>query len=277
MTMRQPRPRPRHRPPPPLVGTRRDLVLRGFVAVVVFVGLATAAALLATRGGVDGTSVTSPPSGSEHPPVGREDAAQATTSRGSVSTPAEEAPEPGTVPTGTVEPEDVDQVPAATGYGPPRAIGRSAASSAPELRAGTSSAGAPVSGSSSPAGVQGLAPAAPSPPSAGAAPSGSVPVIPAPSSSTAAPVPQPVPDRMTPAAAPTPTPTPTATRTPRPVPMTAPVEAAPDPAPPTTAADPEPSEPAGADHRTADGDGYPDARPRPGPGADEHAPGHRAD
>jgi hypothetical protein len=275
MTMRQHR--PRHRPRPPLVGTRRDLVLRGFVAVVVL-WLATAAALLAIRGGVDGTSVTPPPSGSEHPPVGREDAAQATTSRGSVSTPAEEAPEPGTVPTGTVEPEDVDQVTAATGYGPPRAMGRSAASSAQELRAGTSSAGAPVSGSSSPAGVQGPAPAAPSPPSAGAAPSGSVPVIPPPpSSSTAAPVPQPVPDRMTPAPAPTPAPTPTATRTPRPAPMTAPVETAPDPAPPTTAADPEPSEPAGADHRTADEDGYPDARPRPGAGADEHAPGHRAD
>src|SRR3954451_13834530 len=243
MTMRQHR--PRHRPRPPLVGTRRDLVLRGFVAVVVL-WLATAAALLAIRGGVDGTSVTPPPSGSEHPPVGREDAAQATTSRGSVSTPAEEAPEPGTVPTGTVEPEDVDQVTAATGYGPPRAMGRSAASSAQELRAGTSSAGAPVSGSSSPAGVQGPAPAAPSPPSAGAAPSGSVPVIPPPppSSSTAAPVPQPVPDRMTPA--PAPTPTPTATRTPRPAPMTAPVETAPDPASPTTAADPKPSEPAGA-------------------------------
>src|SRR3982751_564906 len=201
--MRQHRPRPR--PRPPLVGTRRDLVLRGFVAVVVL-WLATAAALLATRGGVDGTSVTPPPSGSEHPPVGREDAAQATTSRGSVSTPAEEAPEPGTVPTGTVEPEDVDQVTAATGYGP-RAMGRSAASSAQELRAGTSSAGAPVSGSSSPAGVQGPAPAAPSPPWAGAAPSGSVPVIPPPPpSSTAAPVPQPVPDRMTSAPAPTPAP-----------------------------------------------------------------------
>src|SRR3954447_3340066 len=270
MTMRQHR--PRHRPRTPLVGTRRDLVLRGFVAVVVL-WLATAAALLATRGGVDGTSVTPPPSGSEHPPVGREDAAQATPSRGSVSTPAEEAPEPGTVPTGTVEPEDVVQATAATGYGPPRAIERSAASSAEELRAGTSSAGAPVSGSSSPAGVQGLAPPAPSPPSAGAAPSGSVPVIPAPSSSTAAPVPQPVPDRITPAAAPTPTPT----RTPRQVPTTAPVEAAPDPAPPTTAADPEPSEPAGAHPRTAADDGHPDARPRPGPRADEHAPGHRAD
>src|SRR3954465_4245419 len=216
MTMRQHR--PRHRPRPPLVGTRRDLVLRGFVAVVVL-WLATAAALLATRGGVDGSSVTSPPSGSEHPPVGREDAAQAPTSRGSVSIPAEEAPEPGTVPTGTVEPEDVDQATAATGYGPPRAMGRSAASSAQELRAGTSSAGAPVSGSSSPAGVQGPAPAAPSPPSAGAAPSGSVPGIPPPPSSTAAPVPQPVPDRMTPAPAPTPAPTPTATRTPRPAPM----------------------------------------------------------
>src|SRR3954466_7873644 len=141
--------RHRHRRPPPLVGTRRDLVLRAFVAVVVFVGLATAAALLAIRGGVDGTSVTPPPSGSEHPPVGREDAAQATTSRGSVSTPAEEAPEPGTVPTGTVEPEDVDQVTAATGYGPPRAMGRSAASSAQELRAGTSSAGAAGGGPSS--------------------------------------------------------------------------------------------------------------------------------
>src|SRR3954454_17276030 len=189
--------RHRHRRPPPLVGTRRDLVLRAFVAVVVFVGLAAAAALLATRGGVDGTSVTPPPSGSEHPPVGREDAAQATTSRGSVSTPAEEAPEPGTVPTGTVEPEDVDQVPAATGYGPPTAMGRSAASSAQELRAGTSSAGAPVSGSSSPAGVQGPAPAAPSPPSAGAAPSGSVPVIPPPPppSSHAAPVAHPGPGR----------------------------------------------------------------------------------
>src|SRR3954468_24623361 len=265
--------RHRHRRPPPLVGTRRDLVLRAFAAVVVFVGLAAPAARLATRGGVDGASVTPPPSGSEHPPVGREDAAQATPSRESVSTPAEEAPEPGTVPTGTVEPEDVVQATAATGYGRPRAIERSAASSAEELRAGTSSAGAPVSGSSSPAGVQGLGPPAPSPPSAGAAPSGSVPVIPPPpSSSTAAPVPQPVPDRMTPA--PAPTPTPTATRTPRPAPMTAPVEAAPDPAPPTAAADPEPSEPAGADHRTSDEDGYPDARPRPGPGADEHAPGH---
>src|SRR4051794_29105063 len=78
--------RHRHRRPPPLVGTRRDLVLRAFVAVVVFVGLAAAAALLATRGGVDGASVTPPPSGSEHPPVGREDAAQATPSRESVST-----------------------------------------------------------------------------------------------------------------------------------------------------------------------------------------------
>src|SRR3954470_21704076 len=235
MTMRQHRPRPR--PRPPLVGTRRDLVLRGFVAVVVL-WLATAAALLATRGGVDGTSVTSPPSGSEHPPVDREDAAQATTSRGSVSPPAEEAPEPGTVPTGTVEPEDVDQVTAATGYGPPRAMGRSAASSAQELRDGTSAAGAPVSGSSSPDGVQGPAPAAPSPPSAGPAPSGSSSVIAAPpSSSTAAPVPQPVPDRITPAPAPTPTPTP------RPVPTTAPVKPAPEPAwdpdPPATAADPE--------------------------------------
>src|SRR3954454_12297315 len=216
--------RHRHRRPPPLVGTRRDLVLRAFVAVVVFVGLAAAAALLATRGGVDGASVTRPPSGSEHPPVGREDAAQATPSRDSVSTPAEEAPEPGTVPTGTVEPEDVDQVTAPTGYGPPKAVERSAASSAQELRAGSSSAGAPVSGSSSPAGVQDSAPAAPSPPSAGPAPSGSVSVISAPpSSSTAAPVPQPVPDRITPAPAPTPTPTPT----PGPVPTTAPVEPAP--------------------------------------------------
>src|SRR3954470_3228122 len=256
MTMRQHR--PRHRPRPPLVGTRRDLVLRAFVAVVVFVGLATAAALLATRGGVDGVSVTPSPSQSEHPPVGREDAAQATTSRGSVSTPVEEAPEPGTVPTGTVEPEDVDQVTAATGYGPPRAMGRSAASSAQELRAGTSSAGAPVSGSSSPAGVQGPAPAAPSPPSAGAAPSGSVPVIPPPpSSSTAAPVPQPVPDRMTPAPAPTPAPTPTATRTPRRAAVPVPAAAPRDPPPPTAAAAPEPSEPAGADHRTSDEDGYP--------------------
>src|SRR3954466_14059217 len=184
--------RHRHRRPPPLVGTRRDLVLRAFVAVVVFVGLATAAALLATRGGVDGASVTPPPSGSEHPPVGREDAAQATPSRESVSTPAEEAPEPGTVPTGTVEPEDVVQATAATGYGPPRAIERSAASSAEELRAGTSSAGAPVSGSSSPAGVHGPAPAAPAPPSPGPPPSSPGSVVPAPpSSSTAAPVPQP--------------------------------------------------------------------------------------
>ena len=268
-----------HRRPPPLVGPRRDLVLCAFVAVGVLVGLA-AAALLATRGDVGGASVTPSPSQSEDPPVGREDAAQATTSRGSVSTPAEEAPEPGTVPTGTVEPQDVDQVPAATDYGSPTAVGRSAAFSAEELRAGRSSAGAPVSGSSSPAGVQGPAPAAPSPPSAGPAPSGSGSVIPAPpSSSTAAPVPQPVPDRNTPA--PTPTPTPAS----RPVPTTAPVEPAPDPAPPTTAADPEPSEQAGAHHRTAEDDrtaeedrtaeddGHPSARPR----ADEHASGHRAD
>jgi hypothetical protein len=264
-----------HRRPPPLVGPRRDLVLCAFVAVAVLVGLA-AAALLATRGDVGGASVTPSPSRSEDPPVGREDAAQATTGRGSVSTPAEEAPEPGTVPTGTVEPQDVDQVPAATDDGSPTAVERSAASSAQELRAGTSSAGAPVSGSSSPAGVQDSAPAAPSPPSAGPAPSGSGSVIPAPpSSSTAAPVPQPVPDRMTPAPAPTATPTPKPT--PRPVPTTAPVEPAPDPPPPTTAADPEPSEQAGAHHRTAEDDGHPDARPVPGPGADEHAPGHRAD
>jgi hypothetical protein len=264
-----------HRRPPPLVGPRRDLVLCAFVAVAVLVGLA-AAALLATLGDVGGASVTSSPSESEDPPVGREDAAQATTGRGSVSTPAEEAPEPGTVPTGTVEPQDVDQVPAATDDGSPTAVERSAASSAQELRAGTSSAGAPVSGSSSPAGVQDSAPAAPSPPSAGPAPSGSGSVIPAPpSSSTAAPVPPPVPDRITPAPAPTPTP--------RPVPTTAPVKPAPEPArdpvPPATAADPEPSEQAGAHHRTAEedrtaeDDGHPGARPQ----ADEHTSGHRAD
>jgi hypothetical protein len=239
-----------HRRPPPLVGPRRDLVLCAFVAVAVLVGLA-AAALLATLGDVEGASVTPSPSQSEDPPVGREDAAQATTGRGSVSTPAEEAPEPETVPTGTVEPQDVDQVPAATDDGSPTAVERSAASSAQELRAGTSSAGAPVSGSSSPAGVQDSAPAAPSPPSAGPAPSGSGSVIPAPpSSSTAAPVPPPVPDRITPAPAPTPTP--------RPVPTTAPVKPAPEPArdpvPPATAADPEPSEQAGAHHRTAEED-----------------------
>ena len=185
---------------------------------------------------------------------------------GSGRTPAQGAAEPrpvepGTAPTGTVQPQDVDQVPVATDHGSPTATEGAAASSAEELQAGRSTAGAPLSGSSSSAEVQGpgAAPAASSPPSAEPSRSDSGSVVPPPPSSTAAPLRQPVPDPITPA------PTPTSAPTPEPLPTAAPVPdpAAPAPDPPTTALDPEPAEPDSAQHRTADDDGHPGARPEP--------------
>jgi hypothetical protein len=105
---------------PPLVVTHRDWVLRALLAAVVLLGLAAATALLATRGSGEGISAA-PSSASEDPPVDREGAPQATPGPGNGSTPAEGAAEPGTVPTGTVQPQDVDQVPAATDHGSPTA------------------------------------------------------------------------------------------------------------------------------------------------------------
>ena len=263
---------------PPRVGTRRDHVLRVLLAAALLLMLAAATALLTARGRGEGASATPAPSASADPLVDREGAPPETPGRGNGSTPAEGAAEPGTVPTGTIEPQDVDQVPAATDHGSPTAPEGPAASSAEELRAGRPSAGAPVSGSSASAEVQGpgAAPAAPSPPSARPAAPGPGSVGPASPSSTA--VPQPDPDPITPA--PPPTPELTSAPTSEPVPTAAPV---PDPAahapdPPTTRPDPERSEPDSAHHRTAGDDRtaaddrHPGARPR----ADEHPSGHRA-
>ncbi|ADB74556.1 hypothetical protein Gobs01_04942 [Geodermatophilus obscurus DSM 43160] len=270
---------------PPLVETRRDRVLRALLAAAVLLGLAAATALLATRGSGEGASTTPAPSASEDPPVNREDAPPATTGPGNASTPAEGAAKPGTVPTGTVQPQDVDQVPAATDHGSLMAAEEPAASSAEELRAGRSWAGAPVSGSSSPAEAQGsgAAPAAPSPPSAEPSGSDSGSVGPPSPSPTAASVRQPIPDPLTPAPAPTSAPTPEPVPTAAPVPDVA--AHAPDPAAPTTTPDPEPAGPDSAHHRTADDDrtaaddeteAEDDSRPGARPRADEHTSGHRA-
>ncbi len=271
---------------PPLVGTRRDRVLRALLAAAVLLGLAATTALLTTRGSGEGASATPAPSASASAdsPVHRADAPQAAPDWGSGSTPAEGAAEPGTVPTGTVQPQDVDPVPAATDHGSPTATEGPAASSAEELRADRSWAGAPVSGSSSPAEVQGsgAAPAAPWPPSAEPSGSDSGSVGPPSPSSTAASVRQPVPDPLTPAPALTSAPTPEPVPTAAPVPDVA--AHAPDPAAPTTP-DPEPAEPDSAHHRTADDDrtaaddeteAEDDSRPGARPRADDHTSGHRA-
>ncbi len=246
---------------PPCVGTRRDRVLRAFIMVMMLLGLAAATALFATRGGVDGASATQSLNEAESPPGDRTDAPQASTDPESVSTPAGGAPEPGTVPIGTVEPTGAEQATPATDSESPTAAERPVASSAEQLPAGRSSAGAPVSESSSPAGPQGPAPAAPSPsPSPELAPAGPGSVVPVPPSLTAAPVPQPALDPITPSPAPTSAPTPS------PMPITVavpdPGQPAPNPAPPATAAEPEPSEQAGARYPTAEDDPAREGRER---------------
>jgi hypothetical protein len=201
-----------------VVGTRQDRVLRAVVVVVMLVGLGAATALVATRGGVDGASATQSLNEAESPPGDPAAAAQASTSRGSVSTTAaEEAPKPATVPMGTVEPTGAEQAMVATDSGSPMAVQPPVASSADQLLAGRSSAGAPVS-ESSPAGVQGPALATP----------------------TSSPVPTTVPESD-------------------------PGQPAPNPAPPATAAEPEPSQQAGADYPTAKDDhaATPDPRAEP--------------
>jgi hypothetical protein len=207
---------------PPLVGTRRDRVLRALVVVVMLMGLAAATALFATRGGVNGASATQPLNEAESPPGDRAHAPPPSASRGSGSTTATEAPEPGSVPMETVGPTDVEQATTGTDSGSPTAVQRPAASSAKQLPTGTSPVGAPVP-ESSPAGVHDSAPAAPSPsPSPLSAPAGPGSVVPAPPSSIAAPVPRPVPDPIIPP------PVPTSAPTSKPVPITVPV---PDPCP----------------------------------------------